>query len=122
MRRRLTSIALAMGLFGTISAQPAQAAVVIKGVEMSGQYASGFEWSPRVERVAPGTKVVWKAVSGTHTVTAYKGPWDTSTTITEGAKTSFTFEKERRYRFRCELHSELEDGVCTGMCGKVVVR
>jgi plastocyanin len=117
MRRRLLALALTATLLGAIAAQPAQAAVVIKGVSTT----SGFKWQPRAVSVAKGTKVVWKSVTGTHTVTSWKGAWSKNTTIGQGAQTSFTFQKTGVFKFRCLFHSSLVNGVCSGMCGKVVV-
>ena len=117
MRRRMTTIAFATMLVLALSVQTAGAAVVIKGVSTT----SGFRWKPHAVSVAVGTKVVWKAVTGTHTVTSYKGKWSKSTTISQGTSTSFTFKAAGVYKFRCIFHSTLSNGVCSGMCGKVVV-
>jgi plastocyanin len=117
VRRHLLPLILAATLLGTVAAQPAQAAVVIKGVNTT----SGFRWKPHAVSVAKGTKVVWKAVEGTHTVTAWKGPWSKDTTISQGTSTSFTFKQTGVYKFRCRFHSSLVNGVCGGMCGRVTV-
>ena len=117
MRRRLAATILAVVLLFAFAVQPASAAVVIKAVSTS----TGFKWKPHKVSVAKGTKVVWKAVSGTHTVTAYSKNWSKNTTISQGSTTSFTFKKAGTYKFRCTIHSTLVNGVCSGMCGKVVV-
>lgn len=117
MRPRLMVMAAAMVLVAAFAAQSAGAAVLIKGVDTS----SGFRWKPHAVNVAVGTKVVWKAMTGIHTVTAYTGRWRKSTTIARGATTSFTFRSAGVYKFRCLFHSILRNGVCSGMCGKVVV-
>jgi len=95
----------------------ANSAVVVKGVSTS----SGFQWKPKATTVSRGTKVTWKAITSSHTVTAYKGAWSKNTTINQGQSTSFIFNKAGTYKFRCRLHSHLTNGVCSGMCGKVVV-
>jgi plastocyanin len=64
---------------------------------------------------------VWKAVSGTHTVTAYSKNWSKNTTISQGNTTSFTFKKAGTYKFVCTIHGSVSNGVCSGMCGKIVV-
>jgi plastocyanin len=117
MRRNLLALALTAVLVGGVAAQPAGAAVGIKGVHT----LSGFRWKPHAVSVAKGTKVVWRAVTGTHTVTAWKGAWRKSTTIVQGTSTSFIFRRVGVFRFRCLFHSTLANGVCRGMCGKVVV-
>jgi plastocyanin len=117
VRRHLLSLILAATLLGAVATKPAQAATVIKGVSTT----SGFRWKPHAVSVAKGTKVVWRAVDGTHTVTAWKGNWSKNTTIAQGTSTSFTFKRTGVYRFRCTFHSTLANGVCSGMCGRVTV-
>jgi plastocyanin len=118
IRRRLATLAAVIMFVATVSAaQPAGAAVVIKGVRTT----SGYRWKPHAVSVAVGTKVVWKAVTGTHTVTAYKGKWKKDVTIAPGQTTSFLFKTAGVYKFRCVFHSTLVNRRCTGMCGKAVV-
>jgi plastocyanin len=78
-------------------------------------------WHPHSVSISQGTRVVWRAVDTTHTVTAYRGNWSKNTTIAAGESTHFTFNSAGRYKFRCTIHSTLSNGVCSGMCGKVVV-
>jgi plastocyanin len=117
MRRQLLALILAAGLIGGVAAQPAEAATVVKGVLTS----HGYRWKPNAVSISRGAKVVWKAVEGDHTVTAYKGPWSKNATINQGQSTSFTFSSRGVYKFRCRFHSTLVNGVCSGMCGKVTV-
>jgi plastocyanin len=118
MRRRLTILAAVIAvMMAVLTAGSADAAPQIRAVGG----ASGFRWMPHFVHVAAGTKVVWKSVKGVHTVTAYRGRWKKNTTITRGATTSFRFRSAGVYRFRCRFHSVLVNGVCKGMCGKVVV-
>ena len=115
---RLKLLIPAMALVTMFAMAPAaNSAVVVKGVSTS----AGFRWKPKITDIAHGTKVTWKAVTGTHTVTAYKGAWSKNTTINAGQSTSFTFNSPGTYKFRCLFHSTLVNGVCSGMCGKVVV-
>lgn len=117
MKRRLTLVVAVGVLLAAFTVQSAGAAVAIKGVDTT----AGFRWKPHAVNVAKGTKVVWKAVNSSHTVTAYKGKWSKNTTIAQGTSTSFVFRSTGVYKFRCRFHSTLVNGVCTGMCGKVVV-
>jgi plastocyanin len=117
MRRRLIALTMAAALIGGFAAEPTHAAVVVKGVLTTNVY----RWKPRAVSIANGTKVVWRAVDGRHTVTAWKGPWSKDTTIAQGSSTSFTFKKTGVYKFRCRFHSSLVNRVCSGMCGKVTV-
>ena len=118
MRRRLTIIATVIAvMMAVFSAGPAGATSTIRAVGG----ASGFHWTPSTVRTSAGTRIVWKAVTGVHTVTAYGGRWKKNTTISSGGTTSFTFRSRGVYRFRCRFHSVLVNGVCRGMCGKVIV-
>jgi plastocyanin len=108
----------AIALVTALAIMPAASgATVIRGVSTS----NGFRWKPKITNVSQGTKVVWKAITGTHTVTAYSNNWSKNTTISAGEKTSFTFKKTGTFKFRCTFHSTLSGGKCSGMCGKVVV-
>ncbi len=108
----------AVALVSALAMIPAASgATLIRGVSTS----NGFRWRPKVTDVAKGAKVTWKAVDGTHTVTAYTGNWNKNTTISQGQTTAFTFNNTGVYKFRCTLHSTLSNGTCSGMCGKVVV-
>jgi plastocyanin len=78
-------------------------------------------WHPHSVTISTGTRVVWRAVDTTHTVTAYRGNWSKNTTIAAGETTRFTFRNTGTYRYRCTLHSSIVDRRCQGMCGKVVV-
>jgi plastocyanin len=95
-------------------AVPAEAAVRIRAT-------GGARFRPRKVEITDGTRVIWRSVSGTHTVTAYRGDWSKDVTISTGETTSFRFRQPGRYRFRCRFHSTLTNGRCSGMCGVVVV-
>jgi plastocyanin len=118
MAARRTRFALSLVLAASLlltSAGFAQAAAVIKAT-------SAHRWNPASTSVSKGTKVVWKnPTTLTHTVTAYKGSWSKNVTLRSGASTSFVFNSAGTFKFRCTIHSTLSNGVCSGMCGKVVV-
>ena len=78
-------------------------------------------WHPSSVSVTQGTRVVWRAVDVTHTVTAYGGNWSKDVTLSAGERTSKTFRHAGTFKFRCTIHSTLIGGDCSGMCGRVVV-
>lgn len=78
-------------------------------------------WSPTTVRIATGDTIKWKAVSGTHTVTAYGNNWTFNHGLATGQVEDRTFGHAGTFRFRCTIHSTLTNGHCSGMCGKVVV-
>jgi plastocyanin len=85
---------------------------------------SGGTWRPARVTIDRGTRVVWRATSGTHTVTAYGGGWRFDQTISPSGDptASRRFRRLGRYKFRCTIHSTLSGGVCNGMCGRIRVR
>lgn len=95
----------------------ASAAVLVRGVRASGS----FVWKPKTVRIEKGTVVKWRAVNGTHTVTAIGDKWTYDKDLPQGTTVKRTFRKLGTFRFYCTIHGDLSGGVCSGMCGKVVV-
>ncbi len=122
MRHRVALVIAVALLLGALVVQPATSAVVIKGVACS-SCASNYKWKPSITSVVHGTKVTWKAVTGSHTVTSIGKNWSKNVTLNSGQTTSFTFQTAGTYRFHCTFHSTYNPTTkkCTGMCGKVVV-
>jgi plastocyanin len=122
MRHRVALVIAVSLLLGALAVQPATSAVVIKGVACS-SCAAGYKWKPASTSIVHGTKVTWKAVTGSHTVTSISPNWSKNVTLSSGGATSFTFKTAGTYRFRCKFHSSYNATTkkCTGMCGKVVV-
>lgn len=92
-------------------------------VKASGS-AGSYQWQPDLRRIAKGDRIVWKnPTSATHTVTAYKGPWNKDASVGSGERTKFRFTKKGTYLYRCTApgHSSLNDGECSGMCGEIRV-
>ena len=122
MRHRIALIIAVSLLFGALAVQPASSTVVIKAVSCS-SCTHSYKWQPSITSIVHGTKVTWKAVSGSHTVTSISKNWSKNVTLSSGGSTSFTFKTAGTYRFRCTIHSSYDSATkkCTGMCGKVVV-
>jgi plastocyanin len=89
-----------------------------------------WQWEPSVRRIVRGDRIVWtNPTSTTHSVVAYGGNWSKNTLIASGENTSRRFRRVGLYKFRCTIgagtaaaHSRLQDGQCSGMCGRVRVR
>ena len=111
----LVTVAL-MLMASAVAAEGAEARAtkVVRGV--------GTSWSPKVVRIVRGSTITWKAVSNTHTVTAYGGRWTFNRSLPDGSSVRQRFTKTGVFRFRCTIHSQIVNGKCQGMCGKVVVR
>jgi plastocyanin len=123
-RRICTSVVLAAFLVVTVVAAtgaiakgrhaPTRVTKTVRGIVS--------HWSPTIVRISTGDEIKWKAVSGTHTVTAYGGNWAFNHGLATGQVEDRTFRRAGTFRFRCTIHSTLTNGQCSGMCGKVVVR
>ena len=111
------AVALLVAVVSLSLAVPAGGAVVIKATFANGSNV----FKPRRVEVPTGTRVVWKGVVGTHTVTAYGGNWSKNVTISAGETTARRFTSGGVYKFYCDIHGDVVGGVCSGMCGKVVV-
>ena len=95
-------------------ASPAQSATIrIRG--------SNAHWHPHSVTITRGTVVRWTAVDRTHTVTSYAGHWSKDVTLSAGSSTRFRFRRTGTFKFYCTIHGSVTNGVCSGMCGKVVV-
>ena len=112
VRVRVMAVALIVA-FVMGQALPAGASVLVR--------AKCDVFDPVKVSVQHGTKVVWKGVCGTHTVTAYGANWSKDVTIGQGQTTSKTFKRVGLFKYRCRLHSSLTNGLCAGMCGKIRV-
>lgn len=74
--------------------------------------------------ISRGVKVVWSNTSNkTHNVVSYKGDWNVKVRVNSGQRTSFTFNNNGTYKYRCTIqsHSSLNNGTCNGMCGRITV-
>jgi plastocyanin len=111
MRHLLVAGALVALILG--QAFPASASVLVR--------AKCNFFSPKAVSVGKGTKVVWKSVCMSHTVTAYSKNWSKNVVLGQGQTTSRTFKTKGVFKFRCRFHSTLSNGKCSGMCGKVTV-
>ena len=78
-------------------------------------------WSPATTRISSGGTISWKAISNSHTVTAYGGHWRFNTRLPFGTSVSHRFTQAGTYLFRCRIHSSLVNDRCVGMCGTIVV-
>ena len=123
MRRMTTSLVLVAFLILTVVAATA---AVAKGRQTPTRATKTVKaivthWSPTTVRISTGDTIKWKAVSGTHTVTAYGKNWTFNHGLATGQVEDRRFSHAGTFKFRCTIHSTLTNGVCSGMCGKVVV-
>ena len=91
---------------------------IIRGV---GSYYSSPHWSPIVTRIAHGTTIEWLAVTNHHRIAAYGGNWTYNRALPNGGHVDRRFAARGTFLFRCLIHSSLVNGVCQGMCGRIIV-
>ena len=84
-----------------------------------------YKWAPKESHIVKGDKIKWKnpATSAVnHNVKSYGNNWDYGKkTLSPGEAVTRQFNKTGTFKFRCTLHSDLNSGKCSGMCGKVLV-
>ncbi|HEX2057101.1 MAG TPA: plastocyanin/azurin family copper-binding protein [Actinomycetota bacterium] len=115
--RRLAVSVVAGGAVVAFAAPSLGDTTRIKAVKRDGK----FVWNKDFVSINKGDKVVWRnPTNRRHTVTFYEGATK-DTTIGPGERTSKKFKTRGAKYYRCTLHSELNDGECTGMCGHVHV-
>ena len=82
-------------------------------------------WNPDFRHIHKGDRIVWKnpADSGrVHDVKSYGNNWHKDRVILQpGDHTSKRFRHRGLFKFRCTIHSDLDNGQCDGMCGAVHV-
>jgi plastocyanin len=115
--RGVAALALAVGLtLGTSGAADA-VTVGVRGI-FNG---SRFVWSPKVREITPGTTIRWRAVDGSHNVKSRGSNWSYFRNLPSGTSVARTFNRRGTFRYFCTIHGSVSNGVCTGMCGRIVV-
>ena len=116
--RRLLVILTLAGVLPLAFPQGADAATVgVRGILGS----SGYVWSPKAKTIAKGTTVRWRSVEGSHTVKSRGTNWSFFRSVPLGSSTTRTFRRSGVFRYYCTIHGSIVNGVCSGMCGKIVV-
>jgi len=75
-------------------------------------------FDPPGRTIAPGDRVNFHWVDGTHTVTAYQGDTFDSGSRGQGSTFAYVYPGGQAVKYRCTLHSTIsQTGECSGMCG-----
>ena len=116
-KRSLATLALsALVLLG--SAGVADAVTVgVRGVFNGSRYV----WSPNVRTIAPGSTIRWRAADGNHNIKSRGSNWSYFRTLPLGTTRTRTFYRRGTFRYFCTIHGNVANGVCSGMCGRIVV-
>jgi plastocyanin len=118
-RRRRGIAVLAISL-ATITGTTGVADAVTVGVR--GVFdGSRYVWRPKVREVARTTTVRWRAVNASHDVKSRGANWSYFRSIPNGTSVKRTFNRRGTFRFYCTIPGNVANGVCSGMCGSIVV-
>jgi plastocyanin len=107
------AVVLALGTPGPASA----VTVGVRGI-FNG---SRFVWSPAVREITRGTTIRWRAVDGNHNVRSRGSNWSYFRNLPAGTSVARAFNRRGTFRYYCTIHGSVSNGVCTGMCGRIVV-
>jgi plastocyanin len=116
-KKSIVVLTLAAGLtLGTPGAADA-VTVGVRGIFNGTRYV----WSPKVRSIVPGTTIRWRAVDGSHNVKSRGANWSYFRSLPIGTSVARTFNRRGTFRYFCTIHGSVTNGVCSGMCGRIVV-
>ena len=115
--RSIAVLSVAVGLTLGTSGMADAVTVGVRGVFNGTRYV----WSPKVKSITRGTTVRWRAVAGSHTVKSRGTNWTYFRNLGTGTSVARTFNRRGTFRYYCTIHGSISNGVCTGMCGRIVV-
>ena len=81
-------------------------------------------WNPDFRHITRGDRITWinpERFDRVHDLKAYGGNWNKDVRLQPGERTRKTFRQNGTYKYRCEIHSDLDAGNCDGMCGVIHV-
>jgi plastocyanin len=82
---------------------------------------SRYVWTPRPRDAARGNTVRWRSIEGSHTVKSRGSNWSYFRNVPVGTSVARTFTRRGTFRYYCTIHGSVVNGVCSGMCGSIVV-
>jgi plastocyanin len=120
-RYRRLRVALAAGLVCLLLVSTLGVALAdtfrVRGLFDGGRYL----WQPKARSIAVGDTIRWKAVEGNHNVKSRGANWSYFRNLPQGTSVARTFNRRGTFRYYCTIHGSVQNGVCSGMCGRIVV-
>ena len=116
-RKGIAVLALAAGLTLGTSGMADAVTVGVRGVFNGTRYV----WSPKARTISRGTAVRWRSVNGSHTVKSRGANWSYSRSLPLGTSVARAFNRRGTFRYYCTIHGRIVNGVCSGMCGRIIV-
>ena len=116
-RNGIAVLALTAGLTLGISGMADAVTVGVSGVFNGTRYV----WSPKARTITRGTIVRWRSVNGSHTIKSRGANWSYFRNLPPGTSVARAFNRRGTFRYYCTIHGRVSNGVCTGMCGRIVV-
>jgi plastocyanin len=107
------AVGLTLGTFGAAQAGTVGVRAIFDGTR--------FVWSPTTRTIVPGTVIRWRAVNGSHNVRSRGTNWSFFRSLPLGTSVARTFNRRGTFRYYCTIHGRIVNGVCTGMCGRIIV-
>ena len=116
-KRSVAALSLSVLVLLGSAGQASAATVGVRGVFNGVRYV----WSPNIRTVPPGTTIRWRAVEGRHNIKSIGANWSYFRTLPVGSRRTRTFNRRGTFRYVCTRHGFVSNGVCSGMCGRIVV-
>jgi plastocyanin len=116
-KRSIAALSLSVLVLLGSAGQASAATVGVRGIFNGVRYV----WSPKVRAVPPGTTIRWRAVDGNHNIKSRGSNWSYFRTLPVGSTRLRTFNRRGTFRYYCTIHGFVSNGVCSGMCGRIVV-
>ena len=116
-RRGLAALTIALALTAGTAAPAAAVTVGVRGIFNGSRYV----WRPAVKEINRGVIVRWRSVEGNHTVRSRGANWSYFRNVPVGTSVKRTFNRRGTFRYFCTIHGDVVNGVCSGMCGRIVV-
>lgn len=115
--RSLAALTIALALMAGTAGTADAVTVGVRGIFNGSRYV----WSPTMKAINRGVTVRWRAVDGSHTVKSRGTNWSYFRNVPVGTAVTRTFNRLGTFRYYCTIHGSVVNGVCSGMCGRIVV-